>query len=418
MPAMDNIAASVHRNSTRITWGRLRCLVVLGAAALAVRVVYVLVVLPDYAPVSDAHHYHTMAEAVANGRGLSHSFPFGFEHPTGWRPPLYPLLLGSVYAAVGVRLGAAEVLNVILGTAVAVLTALLAWRLAGPVAGVVAGLLVAVSPALVANDAPPLSEPLGLALLLLTMLLLLDQATTWAGVTTGLLILTRPSGQFFGVALASWILWRLGWRKTLGFALSAMLVLVPWLGRNLVVLGSPVLFTSNGFNLVAAYSPEAEVSDGFADPVLDPRFEHLRAGITNEVVLDATFRRYGLQSLRDQPLKVLKVAHRNTMKMFEINVRINEIAEQLDGRSLLLRRLTLPLVRVLLGLGIIGLLTLCRRPEAGPLLLAAGVFSLTSILSVSAPRLRAPLDLACCIGLGALVARVAPSCALGLAKKL
>jgi 4-amino-4-deoxy-L-arabinose transferase-like glycosyltransferase len=414
---MGSAIGSIRPHAAGISRGHLRWLVVLGAVALAVRVAYVLVVLPGYAPVSDAHHYHTMAQAIANGRGLSHIFPLGFEHPTAWRPPLYPLLLGGVYTLVGVRLGVAEALNVILGTAVVVLTALLAWRLAGPVAGVVAGILVAVFPPLVANDAPPLSEPLGLALLLLTLLLLLEQRTTWAGVTAGLLMLTRPSGQFFGVALAVWILWRVGWRKALGFAFAVTLVLLPWLGRNWVALGSPVLFTSNGFNLVAAYSPEAEVTDGFADPVLDPRFEHLRAGITNEVALDATFRRYGLQSLREQPLKVLKVAYRNTMKLFEFNVRINEIAERLDGRSLPLRRLTLPLVRALLGLGIISLLTLRRRPEAGPLLLAAGVFSLASILSVSAPRLRAPLDLACCIGLGVLVARVAAVPRLGLPAK-
>ena len=78
----------------------------MAAVALAVRVVYVLVVLRGYVPQTDADHYHSMAKFIAAGEGVAHVFPFDFLHPTAWRPPLYPLVLGAVYGVTGSTLGA------------------------------------------------------------------------------------------------------------------------------------------------------------------------------------------------------------------------------------------------------------------------------------------------------------------------
>ncbi|MDQ3980993.1 MAG: hypothetical protein M3314_15840, partial [Actinomycetota bacterium] len=69
------------------------------------RVLYVVIVLRDYAPVSDALHYHSLAAAIGDGGGFVHEFPFGYPHPTAFRPPLYPLLLGGLYALTGPKLG-------------------------------------------------------------------------------------------------------------------------------------------------------------------------------------------------------------------------------------------------------------------------------------------------------------------------
>jgi hypothetical protein len=93
--------------------------------------------------------------------------------------------------------------------------------------------------------------------------------------------------------------------------------------------------------------------------------------------------------------------------VFELEPSHNEAAEALDGRSLRARRLTLPLVYVVIAVGIGALWALRRRPGAGPLLLAAVVFPLSALVSVAAPRLRAPFDLACCIAIGVLVSDLA-----------
>lgn len=380
---------------------------VIGAVALAVRVAYVLVVLPHYEPVSDALHYHMIATAIAEGRGFVHPFPFGFDHPTAWRPPLFPLVLGGVYAVAGPRLGAAQALNIGLGALVVVLVALLAWRIAGRPAGVGAGMLAAVFPPLVANDAPPLSDTLGLVLLLAVLLLVLDRRVAPAGAAAGLLVLTRPAAQVFAVALAFWLLWRLGWRRALGFVVAAVLVTVPWLLHNRERLGSPVLVTSNGFNLAAIYSPEALKDERFVDPVFDPRFERIRSGISEEVVLDAALRRYGMQSLRGRPLAVLEVAARNVLPLFELSPASNDRPEQLDGRSVRVRRLTLPLVWMVLAAGVVALWSLRSRRTAEPLLVAALVFPLVSLVTVSVPRLRTPFDVVSCVAIGVLWAEVA-----------
>ena len=379
----------------------------MGLVGLVVRVLYVLVVLRHYSPVSDALHYHTMAIEVAAGHGVAHTYPFSFLHPTAWRPPLYPLLLGGVYALAGAKLAAAEALNVALGTAVVVMAALVAWRLAGSRAGVVAGGLVAVYPPLVFNDGPPLSEPLGLLLLLATVLLLMHRRAGWAGVTSGLLVLTRASGQFFVVSLLGWVLWRLGWRRALAYAGCVALVAAPWVGRNWIRLGSPVLVTSNGFNLNAIYSPEARASGGFVDGVFDPRFAALREGITSEVELDAALRRHALASLREDPRQVLDVVRGNLPAFLELEPSRNRPAESADGRNLRLRDLTSPVVVLMVPLGVAGMWLLRRRAGIGPLVIAAVVFSAATLVSVPAPRLRAPLDLVCCIAVGGGLAELA-----------
>ena len=386
---------------------RRRWLVVVGLAALGVRVLYVVVVLRRYEPVSDAHHYHTLAAAVGDGRGLVHDFPLGHPHPTAFRPPLYPLLLGGVYALAGPRLGVAQAVNVVLGAAVVVVAAALSWRLAGPKAGVVTGLVAAVYPPLVFNDGPPLSEPLGLLLLAATVLLLREQRAAWAGVAAGLLVLTRLSAQVFVVVLAAWVLWRLGWRRALSFVACVALVLAPWVLRNWARLGAPVLTTSVGFNLNAVYSPEAKASGGFVDGVFDPRFAGLRRAAKDEVELDAAFRRHALASIRDDPLHALRIAPGGMQNVLEPRAGRNDVAEANDGRNLALQHLSVPIAWYVMVGGGAGLWALRRRPGVGPLVLAAVVFPTLSAVTVATPRLRAPLDLVCCIGVGGLAAEVA-----------
>lgn len=386
--------------------GRARWLLAIGLVALVVRVVYVVVVLRDYQPVSDALHYHSLAANVGDGRGMVHDFPFGRPHPTAFRPPLYPLVLGGLYALTGAKVGAAQALNVVLGTGVVVLAALLSWRLAGRTAGVVTGLLAAVYPPLLFNDGPPLSEPLGLLLMVATMVLLVDGRSGWAGVTAGLLLLTRASAPLFVAALSAWVLWRMGWRRTLSYVACLAVVVAPWLLRNWNRLGTPVLVTSVGFNLNAIYSPEAKASGGFVDGVFDPRFAPLRAGIRNEAKLDAAFRRHALASIRDDPVHALRIAPGGLQNVLEPWPGRSDVAERNDGRNLALQHLSVPFVWYVMVGGAAGLWVLRRRPGVGPLVLAAALFPLLSAVTVATPRMRAPLDVVSCVAVGGLAAEV------------
>jgi 4-amino-4-deoxy-L-arabinose transferase-like glycosyltransferase len=392
----------------RPRWPAPAVLLALGGGALAVRLLYIVAFARHYVTISDTDHYHTLALAVSHGDGLVHVYPFDFLHPTAFRPPLYPMLLGGLYAAVGRHLVVAQLLNAVLGSAVVVLTAVLATRVAGRRAGLAAGIVAAVYPPLLVNDAVPLTEPLALCLLIATALLLVEQRFVWAGIAAGLLLLTRSSAQLLAVVLVAWLLWRVGWRRTVVFALTLAVVVTPWLVRNWVRLDSPVLTTSNGFNLDSAYSPVAKAAGEWVDPFLDPRLASLRAGITDEVELDNAARREALRSLRADPAQVFPVLGRNVRLLFELSPGDNDEPERLDGRNLSFRWATLPFVWLVTAAGIAGLWRLRRREPIALFAVMVAYFTVACLFTVAVPRLRAPLDVACCIGVGALVAARAP----------
>jgi hypothetical protein len=384
-----------------------RILAGIGIAALAVRVAYVLVLMRDYAPDSDAHSYLTIARALAAGDGFVQAVPFGYDHPTAGRPPLFPALVGGVFELFGDRVGVAQAVNVLLGAVVVVAAAVVAARVAGLRAGLVAGAVGAVYPPLLANDVTLLAEPLALLLLLAAVVLLADGRTVRAGGVLGLLVLTRASAQWLVPVLVVWVCWRLGWRHALRVGAVALLVVAPWVVRNAVRVGGPVVVTSNGFNLNAQYSPEAREADGFVDAWVDPAFATLRLDHADEVALDDALRDRALERLADDPDDLVRVVASNVPRWFELRPDLNRDAERLDGRRLGVRSRTLPLFYLVSAAGLAGLVR-ARRHAAGQLLLvAAGTFTLVSLATVSVPRLRAPFDVACVVGAGVLAATVA-----------
>jgi hypothetical protein len=383
-----------------------RTLALLGGGAVGIRLLYVAAFAGAYRPRSDAHHYQTIASAFANGDGISARFPFTYLHPTAFRPPLYPALLGVFYWVTGVHVGVGQLVNVVLGATVVVLAAMLGAHIAGYRAGVAAGIAVGVYPPLVANDVVLLSEPLSLVLVLAMILLLVRRRPAWAGVACGLLVLTRPSAQLFLVVVAGWLVWRAGWRAAVRFGAVSIVVVAPWVVRNWVLVGAPTIVTSNGFNLVSTYSEEALATKGFADAVFDGRFTHINLTHRNEVELDNAYRDHALDDVRDRPTIPLLVVRHNLARYFELRPDVNENAERSDGRDITVRNVTLPLVYLVTVAGIVGLVRARRRRGAELLLLEGAYFTVVSVAVIAVPRLRAPLDLAAAIGVGVLVAEV------------
>ncbi|GIU86029.1 MAG: hypothetical protein KatS3mg009_0544 [Acidimicrobiia bacterium] len=375
-----------------------------GAVALGVRVVYTVVARRGYTPDSDADSYFRIAAALADGRGFVQPVPFGFEHPTAGRPPLYPAVVAPLFELFGAHVGVAQAVNVLLGAATAVLAVAVGARIGGRAAGLAAGLAVALSPQLVANDVTTLGETLGCLLLLVVVLALAGGRTVAGGAALGLLALTRASAQWLVVALGAWVLWRLGWRHALRLAVVAAVVVAPWVVRNAVQAGGPVLVTTNGFNLAARYSPEALDDGAFVDAYNDPRFARLRLAHSDEVALDDALRRRALDALAGDPGAPFGVVLDNALRWFELAPARNEPAERLDGRHLAVRHATLPLFYVVTAAGAAGLWRTRRSAASQLLAVTAAYFSAVSLVSVTAPRLRAPVDLALAIGAGVFVA--------------
>jgi 4-amino-4-deoxy-L-arabinose transferase-like glycosyltransferase len=411
-----------------------RTVLVVAASALLVRILYCVFVIPGYVPSTDAAHYNDIALKVSQGHGIASQFPYIWTHATAFRPPLYPVLLGGLYAVFGEHVGVAQAFNVLLGTGVVVLATLLAFRLGGRVAALVTAVLATFHPTLLAGDGVVLTEPLALLLLLATLLALDRDRYALAGLLSGLLVLTRPSAQLFVPVVAAYLLlaaWRRGgWRSTgagsepraggfragmrrglkpaLVFALIAVATTLPWVVRNTVVFGKPVLVTSNGFNLAAIYSPIALQQGSFVDPVRDPRFVPIlrfsQLENLDEATLDATLREQGLKGIRQEPGQVPRVVAKNVLYLSDYYWRTNDRAEALDGRNIAFRHATLPYVWLVLLLGAAGL-WLMRRQRLGALVvLSAAYMTAVSLVTVAPPRLRAPLDVLCCIAVGVLIA--------------
>jgi 4-amino-4-deoxy-L-arabinose transferase-like glycosyltransferase len=377
----------------------------LAGLAIVVRVGYWLATL-DLSTVSDAHSYHVIARSIAEGVGFSDVYPELGLHPTGFRAPLFPSLLSAPYRVFGTHVGVARATNLVLGVVLVLLVERFASRLGGRTAGLFAAIAVAVYPPLVANDVSVLAETVSLILIVVVGMFVVDDRWVGAGVATGFLVLARNSAQLYAFLVAAVLLRHIGWRRTLAFLGIAFLVVTPWLVRNAIQLGAPVLTTSNGFNVAALYSEEAHQDGDFVDPVFDERFEALRLVQFDELDWDAELRSRGLDGLRAHPLEPLRVARRNLMRHFELKPWENDDPEERDNRSLTIRHVTLPLFYVVTIAGIAGLWVWRRQRGIGFLALTAAYFSLTSIFSVFAPRLRGPFDLVCCIGVGLLVARL------------
>jgi hypothetical protein len=242
----------------------------------------------------------------------------------------------------------------------------------------------------------------------------------WAGIAAGLLVLTRPSAQLI-VPLLALVLWRqVGLRRALGFAVLAVVVVTPWVIRNETIFNRPLIVTSNGFNLAAIYSPVALKAGQFVDPVFDERFapvrnfQHSFVNL-NEANLDSAFRREGLKGLREHPGQVPSVIWLNTRRLVDETWRLNDGPERQDGRPIGLRHATLPLVWLVEIAGLVGLIRMARQARRdyrersrdgrlgqGVIPLIALYFFLVSILTVSVPRLRAPVDALLLIAIGVL----------------
>jgi 4-amino-4-deoxy-L-arabinose transferase-like glycosyltransferase len=375
----------------QLTWATTAAL---GIVALAVRVAYWWTTA-DRPLSSDAAQYHELATNLADGHGFAMHFPQLELHATAFRPPAFPGLLSFVYRLTGSSPGVARLVAMLCGVLlVIVLHRVLLRHVTTSAAWLAAG-LVALYPPLIANDTVPLTETPSLILLVVLADRVVARRWFVAGGLCGALVLTRPSAQGFVLVLAVWLWRRVGWGRALGVV---VLVVTPWLVRNQLSLDDPTLVTSNGFNLAAIYSPEAEAHGAFVDPVFHPGFDDLRLAQFDEIEWDRQLRRRAFDNLRDNPWQVARVVGRNLVATGELAPSLNEPAERADARNLTVRTLTLPAFYLVSLAGIVGVLRYRRNLFVAFMGVSALYFLVPSLLLVAPPRLRAPFDLACCIG--------------------
>ena len=332
----------------------------LAIGALAVRVAYLLAIVDGRPAQSDAYQYLDIARHVGAGDGFAMQWPQVSVHATAFRPPVYPTLLGAWVFVFGDSVTTARVLNAVIGVGVVLATYAVARRLGNERGALIAAWLVCLYPPLLANDATTLAEPLAL-LLLLAIVWATSEGRWWSvGAFAGLLTLTKPSAQGLVVMLAVAALaigfrrrgdepWRRPSLLNAGHVVvAAAILVVPWVIRNQVQVGSASIVTSNGFNLFAVYGELAQERGEFVDSTTDPALQSLDFRLLrfDEAEWNDELTRRARASLVDRPGYVVTTLGRNVVHWFELSPTENDLPEVLDGRDLDFRHLTLPLFYV------------------------------------------------------------------------
>jgi Tfp pilus assembly protein PilF len=398
---------------TQQRWG----LLFIGLLALALRLLSLLALrrgdlLSLY--LGDAASYDAWARALAAGDWVGHT--------VFYQAPLYPYLLGLVYATLGTDPLIIRLLQALGGSLACVLLALAGERFFDRRSGRVAGLILALYPPAIFFDG--LIEKASLATLLVTGMLYSlgrarhDPRARWllaAGAILGLLALTRENALIFAPVLLAWAIVqrpalpaRPGARRYAGAAwlLAGLLaVLLPVAIRNAAAGGEFALTTAQlGPNVYIGNNPRA---DGTYQPLLagrgDAAYERADATRLAERALgreltpgEVSHYWFGqaLGFVRAQPLRWLALLGRKAA----LAVNAVEIVDTEDiytyaEWSPVLRGL-LPVVHfgLLFPLAVAGLIVTWRaRRELWLLYALAGAYTLSLVLVYVFARYRFPL---------------------------
>lgn len=293
----------------------------------------------DYTPAHDAFDYDRHGRSIAAGEGFPESGYVPEGGPSALRPPVYPYLLGGVYAASGDSVEVGRVVGALFGALAVALLYLIVLRIWGRRVALIAALMAAVFPSLVLLGRDLLSEQLFLVLELGAVLSVLafrgsGGAVRWAvsaGTLCGVATLTRNPGGvlILPVLLGLWTGFpRFGGRALLAPAVALAciaLTMVPWTVRNWADFGRFIpVTTSTGFGLAGTYNAVSEQDDrhpgAWRTPVIVPEYMPLfRTVGIDEGTLDATLRSEAIDFAVAHPAYVAAVSGRNLLRLFELS---------------------------------------------------------------------------------------------------
>lgn len=240
-----------------------RDLVAIGALALVLRAAWTLLYGRVEAGPHDARFFEVTARHLAEGYGYTQLFGTATAHA----PPGFPFLVSIAYRALGTHVKLGLALNVVLGTATALLLYLIAREAMGRAAGRVAGLAFAILPVPIFFTGLFLSETTFIFMLvgfLALAVFLPDRPWTPValGAAAGLAALTKGEGALLPVIpLAMWWAGRVrgAWLRRAAPLLAAMaLTILPWTIRNAIEMNSFVPVATNASTaLWPAHNSEA-----------------------------------------------------------------------------------------------------------------------------------------------------------------
>jgi hypothetical protein len=263
-----------------------RDLGVLFAVGLVVRILAAAPV--DYAPYTDPAYYTLVAERLASGEGFTVPVIWSFLEVGSTLPdpaalpvpsnghwmPLTSILSGGFMAVLGQSWRAGQLPMILLSALLVPMTAWVAgWLyprrwiiLLSGVLAIFSGPLLVYYP-LIENFAP--FGVLGAGALIASMRAAQPESSPWwlvvSGALAGAATLARIDGVILTIAPATAWLMRGGFRRTDGWAfgfLSAaafLVVVAPWLARNMMVFGAPIPSAGGSTLWITSYNEQFSI---------------------------------------------------------------------------------------------------------------------------------------------------------------
>lgn len=391
----------------------------IGAAALVVRVVFILVVDPQVPAVGDASAYHLLANNLAAGRGYIRPFDlqkFARLVATAEYPPLFPAFL-SLFARLGIRsVHGQRLVMALVGSGTVVLVAYVGRRVGGSVVGIVAGVLAAGYPMLFLPDTILMTETLFAFFVVASMLLAYRAADAptplrcaFLGLALGLASLTRAEAMVLALFLVVPLAWRVRdasarRRVALGAIVLAVagVVVLPWSIRNyrtfhaFVPVSNSLVTTVDGANCRLTYSGPSlgswRSTFGTADANRGECFEGFngsRPGFNEAHAADRS-RRDGLAYIGNHLSSLPKVIVARELRTFGMFRPWQQTElEALEGRPLSWERAGTVMYWVLAVLALAGTVLLARRrAPIWPLLATIASVVVSSALTYGTQRFR------------------------------
>jgi 4-amino-4-deoxy-L-arabinose transferase-like glycosyltransferase len=311
--------------------------------ALALRVGIVFATRHSYHPVNDSSDFLRIGSSIAAGHGFGQSPIPGVHSGSAFRTPLYPFLLGVLFAVFHESVTIARLFTNLGSVGFVAILGAVAWKLGGRRVGLVTLYLAALYPPFLLASYGIQYEAFFLLLLMGALLLALqwrEQPSGWwlvpaTGVTVGLAVLCRETGVFTLVPIWIWM-WMAARRGNISVrgALGrlavvtgcAVAVVTPWTIRNATTLHAFIpVSDSPGYALAGVYNTTTAhngVSPGvWINPALDPS---LRKRITalgpnaTESDLTSSLQSAAINYEKSKPAWIFRLGAWNTVRMFDL----------------------------------------------------------------------------------------------------
>lgn len=251
-------------------------------------------------PVRDQALYIHTAGQIATGEGFSFSedlglmknlrntdenlqqhwtgnagYMFGLapvDTPTAVMEPGYPVLLALFFFLFGAVSGSVFSLNLLFALGGAFAVRKLVMDVWGAESGLMAAVLWSLYPPYVYYTAYAMTETAHFALLIISSMLVLSAGRGTgkgftAGLATGVFFLIRATALFLIPLQLAYLAWRKQWKALLFFSAGFLVAVSPWVVRNWISLGEPVLMPTKGaLNMWMRNNPEVLASEGIFVP--------------------------------------------------------------------------------------------------------------------------------------------------------